>query len=67
MANRKKSYSIYRKCSCGETAHDISGDTDAENVRLGFPPGAVTWRCRNCGRRISTRRAIAYAERSRQK
>lgn len=39
---------IYRKCGCGETAHDSKYQRGPE---YGGNPGAgrIVWACRNCG------------------
>ena len=54
---------IYRKCPCGETAHD--GRAEQVPVLLHGEPHSV-WEyfhsCRNCGRRIAVRRDVLNAK-----
>jgi hypothetical protein len=38
---------VYRKCSCGETAHDYTGQRD--------PQGWPFYACRNCRRLVTPR------------
>lgn len=43
---------IYRKCECGETAHDYKYQTAQE---LKADAGRGVWACRNCGKLALTR------------
>jgi len=40
---------IYRKCPCGETAHDQKYQLPAEFGAAPGIPGRFVWACRNCG------------------
>lgn len=51
-----RNVTIYRKCLCGETAHDYTGDRDASGRRV--------FACRNCRRRVLVKRRRKFADRA---
>lgn len=40
--SKRRGLTIYRKCRCGETAHDFSTHDPL------WEPGTTVYRCRNC-------------------